>query len=383
MKHQHSFHTINNGRSVDPRTGSGTRPRTRRGLVALVAGLALFLGGCVGIAQPVGWSQPVFSGETLLVQVAPGQVALIDPGTSATLWRFPDDSESSNPLYANPVIDGSSAYLAGYDGIVRRIDWNSGSPVQAWETRLDSRVVATPVLDGETLLVPTEDGRVERLNTVTGARAEAIRTGERRIWGSPVLAAGVLYVSDLDSGATVALDPRSGAEIWHQSAVGASAADLVVSGGMLYLASFDRAIHALDLGSAGAERWQFKGDGWFMAPPIVVNDVIYAATMRGTVYALDRETGAEQWKHTVTDAEFRASPVIVGGNLIVIGRKGQVTALDPSTGFPRWSSTIENAELNAHPTVRGTDIYLVTAKHEVLRVDTTNAGAYVRLAVSN
>lgn len=378
VKHQHSIHDINTDTAPAPRSRVA-----RMRLVAAVAGAALFLGGCAGVAKPLGWAAPVIANEAILVQVAPGQIALLDPATGNAAWQFPQEKDDANPFYATPLIDGSTVYLAGYSGLVRRLDISGGAPVQAWEVQLEHRVVATPVVDGDTLLVPTEHGGIERLNLGSGNLGEPILTDESRVWGAPAFSNGILYLGDLDRGITLAIDPDTGQELWSQSFVGASAADLVVADGLLYVASFDRSLHALDIGNGGSERWTFQGDGWFMGAPLVVGDTVYVATMRGTVYALDAVTGAQRWAQTVEGAEYRTTPVIANASLVAIDRKGLITALDLATGAPIWTTTIENVEFNAHAMVRGTDIFLVTSQHDVLRVDAANTGAVQRLTVSD
>ncbi|MDO9444665.1 MAG: PQQ-binding-like beta-propeller repeat protein [Dehalococcoidia bacterium] len=378
VKHQHFIHDIN----TDPSPAHRSRAARMR-LVAALAGAALFLGGCAGVAKPLGWAPPVPANEAVLVQVAPGQIALLDPATGNAAWRFPQEKDEANPFYATPLIDGSTVYLAGYSGLVRRLDISGGAPVQVWEVQLEHRVVATPVVDGDTLLVPTEHGGIERLSMDSGNLGETIPTDESRVWGAPAFSNGILYLGDLDRGVTLAIDPATGQELWSQSFVGASSADLVVADGLLYVASFDRSLHALDIGNGGAERWTFQGDGWFMGAPLVQGDTVYVATMRGTVYALDAATGAQRWAQTMEGAEYRTTPVVANASLVAIDRKGLITALDLSTGTPIWTITIEDVEFNAHAMVRGTDIFLVTSQHDVLKVDAANTGAVQRLTVSD
>lgn len=382
VKHPQSFHTIHTpvGRTESQAPAQPAR-RLRRVLVGAAAGAALFLAGCAGIARPEGWAQPVIAGNALLVQAAAGQVALVDPAAGSVAWRFPAEKDEANPLYATPIVNGSTFYLAGYGGTVRRMDLVNGVPLEAWSVQIEDRIVATPVLDGDTLFIPTEHGRIERLNVNSKALGQPIKTQLRRVWGAPVLSGGILYVGDLDRGITMALNPVTGETVWEQPAVGASSADLVVSGDTLYVASFDRSLHALDLGT-GAERWDFVGDGWFMAPPLVQGDTVYAVTMRGTVYALDAATGTARWSQTLAESEFRAAPVLAGGTLVVIDRKGKIAGLDPSTGLPRWQVTVTDAQVNAHPAVRGSDVFLLTSKRELVRVDVANAGAIERRTVN-
>src|SRR5690606_34231778 len=142
-----------------------------------------------------------------------GQVSLLTPG-GGVAWTFPDEDSTSHALYATPIVEGSTVYLADYDGRVTRLDVASGQPVQGWVAEVGSRVVATPVLDGCELYVPTADGRIVVLSAGDGASMETLQTSDQRIWGAPAFREDTLYVGDLDNGETLALNVASGDVEW-------------------------------------------------------------------------------------------------------------------------------------------------------------------------
>ena len=346
-------------------------------LAGLLVLTALFATGCAAIQSPEGWAAPVEVGGRMIVQSASGQVSLVDPANGQVAWVYPADDSRDRALYATPIIDGDTVYLADYSGRVTRLGAGGSAPQTAWETELGAHVVATPAYADGLLYVPTADGRVVVLETEAGLVTSTIQTADRRIWGAPVLRGGTIYIGDLDNGQTVALDAESGEPIWQQEISGPTAADLVLDGGLLLAGAFDQRLHALDVANNGEERWAFQGKGWFLGRPVVDSGVVYAATMSGYVYAIDRETGAQIWAVEVDDAQFRAAPAIQGNSLIVVARDGRVLSLSTANGNIAWEQdATTEGNVNANPLIIGTDIYLVTSRHELVRVDASRSGAF-------
>lgn len=335
--------------------------------------LTLLAAGCAAIQKPEGWAAPVEVGDRVLVQTAKGQVSLVDVGSGATVWTFPEDDSEERALYATPIVEGDTVYLADYSGRVTRLRITDDLPTQVWTAELGAHVVATPAYDGDSLYVPTADGRLVILGATSGDRTSTFNTSDRRIWGAPALGDGAIYLGDLDNGSTTALDLITGEVIWEQEISGPTAADFVLDGDLLLAGSFDQHLHALNVNDGGAERWAFAGDGWFLARPLVHDGVVYAATMTGWLYAIDRATGEQRWVFNDTEAQFRASPVIVGDRLIAIARDGRIFALNPATGDVAWTQDAADDEnLNANPLVRGNEIFLVTSRHDLVRVDASS-----------
>ncbi len=369
------FHVKHSGSDGAP-PGPVFHVKHRRLLAGALVPVSLLATACANVQQPEGWAAPVEVGGDILVQSSSGQLSLVDPDSGTVAWSFPDEDSREHAFYATPLVEGDSAFLADYAGRVVRIQFADGAASEGWSVDLDAHVVATPVLDGDMLYVATADGRIVRINAATGAEEGVLRTSDRRIWGSPALQAGTLYLGDLDNGATVAIDARTGDVRWEQEISGPTAADLLLDGDLLIVGAFDQHLHALEV-TSGEERWAFAADGWFLARPVVSAGVVYAATMNGVVYALDRASGAAVWSFVAGDgAEFRASPVIVGSHLVAVARDGRVFALDLATGDLSWrqDATLEG-NVNADPIVIDNDIYLVTSRHDLVRVDASRQGA--------
>jgi len=358
--------------------------RSRAAVVGLIASTALLAGCASGTAVPHGWAPPVAGPSgLLLVQSAAGKLAAVQPnGTHVAEYELKGPtsrdylgrSRQGDPsaLYATPVVDGDTVYVASYKGRVVRLRLENNAFTAAWDVELHENVVATPILRNNRLYVSAENGDLIVLDAANGKTVSTSRPTDGRVWGSPGLSDSRLFIGTLDSNELLALNINDGTVEWRHEGSGATAADLVTSGGQLLVASFDRTLHALDM-ATGAQRWQLQGDGWFVAQPLVRDNIIYTATMRGSVYALTQD-GQLRWKFSREGLEFRATPILVNNTLIVADRDGEIIALDAANSTEKWTRTVDACAgkhecLDAHGLLLESGIFYVTADHRLVRVD--------------
>jgi outer membrane protein assembly factor BamB len=346
----------------------------RRVFLVAVAALALLGSGCgARIAQPEGWSAPAADGDQLLVQLERGTISagtLSSAGTFSEAWRYPTDTDEVDfdGFYATPVVDDGTVYIASYDGKIVALDANTGQPVWPSVVELKASVVATPVLQGGRLYLATGKGEVVELDPANGNETGRLLARDGRIWSTPVVQSGVMYVGELDARQLSAVQISTGEILWKQDIDGAIAADLALVGDLVIVGSLDRAVRAFDTSGQGREPlWEYDADGWVMATPLVAGDTVYGATLRGEVFALNATSGTESWIYREEGLEFRARPVLMDGILVVADRDGRVRGLDPSTGELRWERNV-NAELFADALVYGGELLYVTKDGGLLRV---------------
>ena len=350
-------------------------------LVAFLA-TALIATGCTGSGAPAqGWAQPVKGpGGTLLIQSQVGMLtALAADGSKVAEFQVKgpptrnflgQQSQAPTPLYAAPIVDGTTAYVVGYHGRVARLSLDGGVIAEKWGVDLQEQVVATPILRGDRLYVSAENGTLHVLNVANGTITNTTRPTDGRVWGAPAVQGSRLFIGTLDSSEVIAVNADSGATEWKHEGAGATAADLVVQGDLLVLPSFDRTIHALNT-ATGDEKWQFRGDGWFIGRPAVTDQAIYAASMRGSVYALDRD-GKMRWTFSRTGLEFRATPLISGDTLIVASRSGEVIGLNLADGTEKWSRTVDGARFDASGALTDSGVVYTTPDYKLVRIDPAN-----------
>ena len=333
--------------------------------------------------QPRRLGRPVQAGDLTILQEKSGELAAVrlgatdNPGTNdvdeRVAWRFPDDDVDDvdlDAVYANPILDRNTLYVAGYSGEVVALDLTFEPPRILWLRDLKEQIVATPAFDGQTLYVGTEAGTIIPITVTSGAvGASLVQTGER-IWSQPLLDGGAIYVAALDKHVR-AISIADGRERWTMSLSGAIPGDSAIEGGLLVVGSFDRTLHALDA-DTGVEEWAFAGDGWFWARPLIAGDTVYAASTRGSVYALNAsggDGGRVRWHFNQIDSEIRVRPVLVGGVLVVAAEEATIWGLDPATGELRWTASLPGHRFLADPLVLASSLIYATARGDLLEID--------------
>lgn len=349
---------------------------------ALLALATLLLAGCGRLDGPEGWAAPVADGDLLLVQLDRGVISagtLAESGNFTQRWHFPteDDDFDLKGIYAEPIIDGGTVYIAAFDGSVIALDTNNGRPI--WDTTLNlgDHIVATPAIDNDFLYIPTEKGEVVVVRRDFGTEANRYLERGGRIWSQPLIVANTLYLAEFDGRRLASINLDSGSVVWDQPLNGGISADLALASGRLIVGSLDRSLQAYTIGPNPAEAWTFEADGWIVANPLVAGDTIYIATLKGSIYAIDTATGREVWHFNEPDLQFRSQPALSGGTLVVADRKGALRGLDPTSGDQRWERDLNNADMLADPLQLDSRLLFVTRDGELVQVDPAD-GTVVR-----
>jgi alcohol dehydrogenase (cytochrome c) len=166
--------------------------------------------------------------------------------------------------------------------------------------------------------------RYSPLAQITTANVSSLRaawiyqTGISRLGSfetSPIVVDGVMYLTSPYNSATVALDARTGQQIWryeHKPSItspiyccGPNNRGVAISGGTVYQGTLDARLVALD-SKTGAVKWDVEvadpeaGYSETMAPLIVDNSVIIGISgaeygIRGFVRAYDKNDGKPLW----------------------------------------------------------------------------------------
>lgn len=178
-----------------------------------------------------------------------------------------------------------------------------------------------------------------------------------RIFSSPTVAAGVVYVGSTD-GKLYAVRASDGSQVWAFTTNGAVNSSPAVWNGLVFFSSLDGNVYALDAAS-GTQRWIFKtnGERRFVAPgihgiapqtelmpdpydvflssPAVEGGTVYIGSGDHNVYALDGRSGRLRWKFT-TGNVVHASPAVSHGIVYIGSWDRYFYALDAQSGRVRW-----------------------------------------------
>ncbi|SHL94185.1 outer membrane protein assembly factor BamB family protein [Actinacidiphila paucisporea] len=185
------------------------------------------------------------------------------------------------------------------------------------------------------------------------------------VWGTPVVAGGLLYVTSFE---VHALDVASGRREFKTKDV---AWTMAVAGGRIH-ASDGPHLFALDAAD-GADRWRTQIDGWVYAVRTDAGTVV-TGTRGGGVQSWDASRGTLRWERSGAQTEFESpdsGPTVVG-RVVYYQGGGKLYAVDALTGSEMWSYPVgEPGVAGSVPTrpVVANGVVHLTAGTRVLALD--------------
>jgi len=368
-------------------------------LVLSLAVLCLSAFGCIGGQAAQGWSG--FAGEDgmLYFGSVDGNIMALNISARSKNLAFPSEGEWAIPvrapatggsicgpacaptaqpavIYATPIVGGDLicvATYAGDNGKVMAINKNRdngdnwplrsmGEWVYPGETKSIGSVVGNPALVGDMLYVGSSDGKVYALNMTYGEKKWDFDTGGK-IWTSPVVSNGVVYVSNY---AKQLYAIKDGNELWHKDYPSAIASSPAVADDKVFFGTFDNDLYAVS-GSNGEMVWTFPGEKWFWASPLVKDGVVYAGCLDQRVYAIEANTGKELWRFEADDS-IVSQPVFAGGQLVVSSKSGIIYILNLADGTLSRSISIGHSVI-APIYIDGNNAYVHATDKNVYCVD--------------
>jgi eukaryotic-like serine/threonine-protein kinase len=189
-----------------------------------------------------------------------------------------------------------------------------------------------------------------------------------KVYSSPAIAAGVVYVGSSD-GNLYAIDLASGTEKWRFAAHSRTTSSPAVAGGLVYFSAFDGNLYAVNADD-GQLKWKFQTAGerryagthlhgsqpaaemmpdpfdFYLSSPVVWNGAVFFGSGDGSIYSVSAVTGKLIWSFKTGDV-VHASPAIADGILFVGSWDSYFYALDVATGKEKWRfKTGEDARIH-------------------------------------
>lgn len=278
----------------------------------------------------LGHSSPVVAGDRVFIHSRQGDdevVSALALADGKVLWRktYPAPYQM-NPAAtghgpgpkATPAVADGRLYTLGISGILSA--WDTASGELAWRKEFGGKFKHTSPLFGASASPLVDGGRV------------------------------VVAVGGHDSGALIAFDAKSGAELWSRAEEGPGYASPVVMelGGVRQVVTqMQSSVVGVAAGS-GELLWRIPFDTAYfqnIVTPLVVGDrLIYSGLDKGTtaVKPIQGEAGFKMepvW-HSDEVALYMSSPIRVGDRICGLShkKKGQLFCLDAASGKTLWTN---------------------------------------------
>ena len=348
----------------------------RRRALGLAAGLPLSLAGC-GIGTWLGGNEaktplPGVRKPILLAE----QGIQADPALAGLKITLP--SPVSNAAW--PQSGGGPAHAAQHVKVANQIStaWNASAGAGSSGR---ARLLAGPVMaDGRVFTVNT-DGEARAFAATDGTQiwsydADQVEENDRNLGGGLGFADGRLVVT-LPVGAIVALDARSGKEIWRQHVKAPLRTSPTIAAGQVLVPTADNQLFSLDL-RTGDLQWRHAGlfeQAGILggASPAVGGGLAVAAYSSGEVYGLELTSGQPLWNETIVRPRrtlavgnipgIVAAPVILNDRVIVAGVSGEMASLDLARGDRLWSTDVTSSQL---PWAAGDFIFALSEEQQLV-----------------
>lgn len=163
---------------------------------------------------------------------------------------------------------------------------------------------------------------------------------------APVYHEGKVFFAYVD-GDLVAVDARSGKEIWKRRLVGHLESSPMAVGGTLYLGTDKTNIVAVRA-SDGKVLWQFNSPGAIKASPSFHDGRLFVADYQSAMFCLDATDGKLLWRTNTSrvppfgDGGFYSSPAIAFGRVYAARDDGTIYAFDERSGKVDWTFPTDN-----------------------------------------
>jgi outer membrane protein assembly factor BamB len=345
-------------------------------------------GSSVGPQVEILWGIPTFNtteygaakgspsvvGDMLYCGTDTGRfiAARISDGT--IVWQL-QLGKTSHGIHGSPAIVGDVVYIGAYDGTLYAIERMTG--LLLWRHSLGYQVGSSPAVVPQWGILfssheesPMGGGYVVALDARTG----------RELWQRRTLAhphssvavdvqKGTVFVGD-NRGVLYAFDAHSGRELWRREIDRADGkADIKTTPtvipelGVVVFGAWSGKVHALDEAS-GRTVWEHDTGGRIMGSTAYLPSTrtVFAGSPRGALYAISAVDGTTRWTYRVA-ATIMSSPAVSGdGRAVVFGAgNGVLYAARADTGEALWDIRI-GGQVTGSPTLVGSQIYVTTRK---------------------
>ena len=332
--------------------------------LALLLLPALVLAGCSLFKD----DKPRLKGERISV-LSLDKKLVPDPALAQLEIRLP-----------KPVANHDWPDAGGYPNHAMQHVALGDAPAQRWEASIGdgssryTHVLAPPVVAGDRLFSLDADYLVRAFDRRNGDRlwevAAKPEDSGAAVGGGLAYAGGSVFVTT-GYAQILALDAKTGREIWRQSALAPFRGPPTVADGRVFAVTVDNELNvfAADDGrrlwtqSGTAESAGLAGGG----SPAVDGDVVVVPYSSGELFALRVENGRQLWTESLAApasadalsalADIRGGPVIDRGRVFAVSHSGRMVAIDLRTGARTWEQDIGGTEM---PWVAGDYVYVIT-----------------------
>lgn len=347
------------------------------------AGKTALFGALMAISACGGGNDVILSGErldlregsALTQQAFENKSVKISLGKQITRdsWR----TVGASRLHAS----GHNAFTSGTPSLVWNADIGEGNSRRY-------RIGAAPVSAAGLVIALDAQSRLTAVQAASGTAVWSVDltpAGEKpgdANGGSLAIDGDVVYAT-IGFGDLVALDLKTGAELWRQDLGAVGTAGITVHAGLIYVVAGDGQAWALRTND-GRIKWTLSGPETTTsrqgaAAPAVTDKFAIFPFASGDIYGVFRKGGVRLWSASLAGqrdgvvyaniSDISADPVVVGSTVYIGNQSGRFAAYDVETGTRKWTAEVGGY---SPAVVLGGSVFVMSDDNSLARLSASN-----------
>jgi eukaryotic-like serine/threonine-protein kinase len=318
----------------------------------------------VSLGGEITWGSAITgNGDALGIGTRAGALCLLNAHTGGKMAQFPAGDEITAPASWH----GENLVYAGWDGIVRGVNWGSGQ--QTWSFRARADVVAAPTAWRDLWLIASRDAQVYG---VKQGRLEWLYRSSSAIAATPVVWGGQGIIADED-GQVSGINLQNGKRIWSLKLDSVHVTPCIArdpknpSQATLIVPSWSGEVNAIQLHRtettwmpSDVPIWTYDLEGEVWASPAMTGDTVYLGSWTkdgtGSLRALATASGDDRWALHL-EGHITASPIVSRGVVYVVSELGELVAADALSGRTLWREWLD-AGVQGTPLIMNAALYV-------------------------
>lgn len=206
----------------------------------------------------------------------------------------------------------------------------------------------------------------------SGATLEALPNQLEIIWeyqikglgfdAGPIVADGLVFAADAD-GNVLALNLRTGEEVWKQKYEAGYLASPAYNRGMLFIGDMDGVLRALDP-KTGQQKWEHNLKREIDAGANFYDDNVLVTSQSGSLVAVSQADGSFQWQYETGD-QLQCAPSLANKLTFLGGCDQHLHIVDVESGKPVTEKIPIEAPTGSTPCIAGSTVLVPNYKGQI------------------
>ncbi len=264
--------------------------------------------------------------------------------------KRPDDVHNADvpfkppPKPPKPVVKTTNWPMFGFDRArTRNLPAKGIKPPyrKVWKYGDGPLIEFPPIVVDHSLYFVDNNGFAIALDSKTG-KIEWKRRIARLNAASFAYSKGRLFITNLEPGQVLALNPKNGKTIWKKSLPGRSESSPLVVGNTVYFGCENGQLFAVSARN-GNTRWATTLSGAIKAAPAYDKGILFVGDYGGVMSAVHASNGKIKWQSDSLGGDlgsvgaFYATPAVAFGRVYSGNNDSRVYSFDEKTGELAWS----------------------------------------------